>query len=177
MQHQVPCDKTVTGWIPLWNHTGTESARGINSILELNASLGLLHRWEDQWWPSMRPVGLDFFNQNLLVTTQTCHRPSTPGAMACSLWKLHTFCWFIITLAQVHSTQGKSICLGFSKNVQICSYTSVFCSIFWMSIVSGSMAASARKIFFPIVLFRDITWAMIQWLEPKLLLWVQAVLV
>ncbi|XP_078801961.1 adhesion G protein-coupled receptor L2 isoform X29 [Oryzias latipes] len=28
--------------------------------------------------------------------------------MACSLWKLHTFCWFLITLAQVHSTQGFS---------------------------------------------------------------------
>uniref|UniRef100_A0A4W6E1L2 Adhesion G protein-coupled receptor L2 n=1 Tax=Lates calcarifer TaxID=8187 RepID=A0A4W6E1L2_LATCA len=28
--------------------------------------------------------------------------------MACSLWKLHTFCWFLITLAQVHSTEGFS---------------------------------------------------------------------
>ncbi|XP_029905277.1 adhesion G protein-coupled receptor L2 isoform X2 [Myripristis murdjan] len=28
--------------------------------------------------------------------------------MACSLWKLHTFCWFIIALAQVHSTDGFS---------------------------------------------------------------------
>ncbi|XP_039666749.1 adhesion G protein-coupled receptor L2 isoform X32 [Perca fluviatilis] len=28
--------------------------------------------------------------------------------MACSLRKLHTFCWFLITLAQVHSTEGFS---------------------------------------------------------------------
>ncbi|XP_047442257.1 adhesion G protein-coupled receptor L2 isoform X26 [Mugil cephalus] len=28
--------------------------------------------------------------------------------MACSLWKLHTFCWFLITFAQVHSTEGFS---------------------------------------------------------------------
>ncbi|XP_034438507.1 adhesion G protein-coupled receptor L2 isoform X8 [Hippoglossus hippoglossus] len=28
--------------------------------------------------------------------------------MACSLWKLHNFCWFLITLAQVHSTEGFS---------------------------------------------------------------------
>ncbi|XP_036067390.1 adhesion G protein-coupled receptor L2 isoform X15 [Oryzias melastigma] len=28
--------------------------------------------------------------------------------MACSLWKLHTLCWFLITLAQVHSSQGFS---------------------------------------------------------------------
>ncbi|XP_068174916.1 adhesion G protein-coupled receptor L2 isoform X7 [Antennarius striatus] len=28
--------------------------------------------------------------------------------MACSLWKLHTLCWFFITLAQVHSTEGFS---------------------------------------------------------------------
>uniref|UniRef100_A0A8C4HZ44 Adhesion G protein-coupled receptor L2a n=1 Tax=Dicentrarchus labrax TaxID=13489 RepID=A0A8C4HZ44_DICLA len=28
--------------------------------------------------------------------------------MACSLWKLQTFCWFLITLAQVHSTEGFS---------------------------------------------------------------------
>ncbi|XP_029987697.1 adhesion G protein-coupled receptor L2 isoform X18 [Sphaeramia orbicularis] len=28
--------------------------------------------------------------------------------MACSLWKLPTFCWFLITLAQVHSTEGFS---------------------------------------------------------------------
>ncbi|KAM9762939.1 adhesion G protein-coupled receptor L2 isoform 13-T14 [Menidia menidia] len=28
--------------------------------------------------------------------------------MACSLWKLHTFCWFLITLAQVQSTEGFS---------------------------------------------------------------------
>ncbi|XP_039887493.1 adhesion G protein-coupled receptor L2 isoform X22 [Simochromis diagramma] len=28
--------------------------------------------------------------------------------MSCSLWKLPTFCWFLITLAQVHSTEGFS---------------------------------------------------------------------
>ncbi|CAN9500364.1 unnamed protein product [Ophioblennius macclurei] len=28
--------------------------------------------------------------------------------MGCSLWKLHTLCWFLITLAQVHSTEGFS---------------------------------------------------------------------
>ncbi|XP_060889661.1 adhesion G protein-coupled receptor L2 isoform X13 [Labrus mixtus] len=28
--------------------------------------------------------------------------------MACSLWKLQTLCWFLITLAQVHSTEGFS---------------------------------------------------------------------
>nr|XP_020452363.1 adhesion G protein-coupled receptor L2 isoform X21 [Monopterus albus] len=28
--------------------------------------------------------------------------------MACSMRKLHTFCWFLITLAQVHSTEGFS---------------------------------------------------------------------
>uniref|UniRef100_A0A7N6BTV6 Adhesion G protein-coupled receptor L2a n=1 Tax=Anabas testudineus TaxID=64144 RepID=A0A7N6BTV6_ANATE len=28
--------------------------------------------------------------------------------MACYLWKLHVFCWFLITLAQVHSTEGFS---------------------------------------------------------------------
>ncbi|KAK7889438.1 hypothetical protein WMY93_024998 [Mugilogobius chulae] len=28
--------------------------------------------------------------------------------MACALWKLPTFCWFILTLAQVHSTEGFS---------------------------------------------------------------------
>lgn len=68
---------------------------------------GLLHRWEDQWWAPLRPVGLDFSNQNLLVTTQTCHYSSIASTMACSLWKLHTLCWFLITLAQVHSSQGK----------------------------------------------------------------------
>ncbi|KAM8889429.1 adhesion G protein-coupled receptor L2 isoform 4-T4 [Synchiropus picturatus] len=28
--------------------------------------------------------------------------------MACYFWKLHTLCWFLITLAQVHSTEGFS---------------------------------------------------------------------
>uniref|UniRef100_A0A3Q1CHI3 Adhesion G protein-coupled receptor L2a n=1 Tax=Amphiprion ocellaris TaxID=80972 RepID=A0A3Q1CHI3_AMPOC len=28
--------------------------------------------------------------------------------MACSLWKLQTFCWFLLALAQVHSTEGFS---------------------------------------------------------------------
>ncbi|XP_071388728.1 adhesion G protein-coupled receptor L2 isoform X1 [Centroberyx affinis] len=28
--------------------------------------------------------------------------------MACSLWKLHTFCWFLVALAQVQSTEGFS---------------------------------------------------------------------
>ncbi|KAK2907939.1 hypothetical protein Q8A73_009012 [Channa argus] len=42
------------------------------------------------------------------ITGMTCHKPSAPDAMACSLWKLHTFCWFLLTLTQVHSTEGFS---------------------------------------------------------------------
>lgn len=46
-----------------------------------------------------------------------------------------------------------------------------------MSIVSGLMAASAWQYCFAIVLFRNIAQAVKLWLMPKLLLWVQAVLV
>lgn len=38
---------------------------------EKDVSFDVFHRWEDQWWTSLRPLGLDFSNQNLIVTTQT----------------------------------------------------------------------------------------------------------
>lgn len=53
-----------------------EDSRGEIKCHPLNwmSRLGLLHRWEDQGWASLRPVGSDCFNQNLLVTTQICHQ-------------------------------------------------------------------------------------------------------
>lgn len=56
---------------------------GLNFIPKVNVSFGLFHRWEDRWWASLRPGGSDFSNQNLLVATQTCHKPSTPWHAPC----------------------------------------------------------------------------------------------
>lgn len=59
-----------------------------------------------QQWAFLRPSGLDCFNQDPSVTLPICR--IEPGAMAGSLRMLHTLCWFLITLAQVHSTEGKT---------------------------------------------------------------------
>lgn len=109
--------------------------------------------------------------------------PRKPGAMASSLWKLHTFCWFLITLAQVHSTEGKyerrrRLCF-LSKTRPICSRARISIRSRWTSIVSVSVASAPEKSFSfsAIVLFRSMAWTLKSWLKPKLLLWVQPVLV